>query len=142
MSIHEIHSKSSIRRGNILHKIVRFDDFPEEGREDLSDNHAPLQVAMITAPPEKEFKAHRHLLKEQDTQARTQEAWVVIRGCVEVDYYDTDDKLLETHTLLPGDCSVTYAGGHAYRMTKHGAKVYEFKTGPYHGQTEDKVFIG
>jgi hypothetical protein len=145
MKVHEIKSKSTIRRGNILHKIVQLNDFPDDGREDLSYWDQPLQVAVLGVPAGKEFKAHRHIVKSQDIDriryTITQEAWVVIAGFVEVEYYDVDDVLLEKHTLGAGDCSITYAGGHAYRVGSSGVKVYEFKTGPYYGQKEDKVFI-
>ena len=55
--------------------------------------------------------------------------------------YDLDDTILYTGILEPGDCSVSYYGGHNYMSLEDNTTVYEFKTGPYLGQELDKVFI-
>ena len=71
-----------------------------------------------------------------------QESWVVIKGLVEVTFYDIDDTILDKVILNPGDVSITYRGGHNYKILSDDTLVYEFKTGPYLGQQYDKVFIG
>ena len=43
--------------------------------------------------------------------------------------------------LLPGDASFTLYGGHTYKILEQDTIVYEYKTGPYLGQTFDKEFI-
>jgi hypothetical protein len=42
---------------------------------------------------------------------------------------------------LPGDCSITFFGGHNYLSLEPDTCVVEAKSGPYFGQEKDKVFI-
>jgi hypothetical protein len=87
----------------------------------------------------KTFQAHKHLMTHRQIKG-TAESWVVIKGNIEVYYYDLDDTLICTKLLGPGGCTITLFGGHNYKaITK--ASVYEFKNGPYMGVVADKVFI-
>ena len=36
---------------------------------------------------------------------------------------------------------MTFQGGHTYEILEDDTIVYEYKTGPYKGQENDKVFI-
>ena len=69
-----------------------------------------------------------------------QEAWVVIKGKVEVSYFNELGHLIRKEILEEGDVSITLHGGHTYTILED-ALVYEFKTGPYTGQKNDKVFL-
>ena len=55
--------------------------------------------------------------------------------------YDTDEVFLCEEIIFPGDCSITFEGGHTYEALEEDTIVYEYKTGPYTGQNNDKVFI-
>tara|TARA_R110000850_G_scaffold180956_1_gene306445 strand:- start:231 stop:464 length:234 start_codon:yes stop_codon:yes gene_type:complete len=70
-----------------------------------------------------------------------QESWVVIKGSVEVSFFDTDGDFLEKHVLNSGDSSFTLEGGHTYLILEDDTLVYEYKTGPYLGQNNDKAFL-
>ena len=52
-----------------------------------------------------------------------------------------DDSIITRSVLGPGDCSITFPGGHNYVILEDETVVYEFKTGPYFGQQLDRVFI-
>ena len=54
---------------------------------------------------------------------------------------DIDGTLLVEPILDVGDCSVTLGGGHTYKILEDDTLVYEYKTGPYKGQQNDKEFI-
>lgn len=100
-----------------------------------------LQVATISTDGDVAYPAHEHKGKLIDSNyGPTQEVWIVVVGTVLVTFYDTDRKPLGTHTLKPGDCAITYRGGHDYHASP-GALVYEVKTGPYRGRENDKVLI-
>ena len=137
----EIKSKVSENAGRVLHKVIKLNADDALGRADVSDTADPLQVAFLQAPAEKEFPAHKHILKDQPSKVITQEAWVIMQGAVEISYFDTDDSFLAKHIINPGDCSVTFGGGHSYRVLSAGVQAYEFKSGPYNGQKKDKAFI-
>ena len=51
------------------------------------------------------------------------------------------DTIIETPILEVGDCSMTFRGGHTYEILEDDTVVYEYKTGPYKGIENDKVFI-
>ncbi len=90
----------------------------------------------------KTFKPHQHIWKTTTRPTIiAQESWVVIQGSVECSFYDIDGTLLEKHIIRRGDCSMTFEGGHTYKILEDDTVVYEYKTGPYTGQLEDKVFI-
>jgi hypothetical protein len=72
---------------------------------------------------------------------RKRESWIVIRGKVKCFFYDLDDEILATVILEEGDASFTLAGGHNYEIMEENTIVYEYKTGPYEGQSLDKEFL-
>lgn len=137
----EIKSKVDGHVGSVLHKVIKLNADDKVGRVDVSAMPDPLQAAFVKAEPDKEFPSHRHLLKDQPAKAFTQEAWVIIHGAVEISYFDLDDSFLAKHIINPGDCSVTFGGGHSYQVLSDGVQAYEFKSGPYNGREKDKVFI-
>jgi len=55
--------------------------------------------------------------------------------------FDIDGTLLVEEIIYPGDCSMTFEGGHNYEALEDNTVVYEYKTGPYTGVENDKVFI-
>jgi hypothetical protein len=89
----------------------------------------------------KTFPAHKHIWKPGPPRIIPQESWVIIRGSVQVFFYDLDDRFIDSYVLYWGDSSVTLQGGHTYKILENGTLVYEYKTGPYTGQENDKVFI-
>lgn len=141
LAIEEIRDPES---NSLLHKVLRLEESANEGLErvDFSDPTEFLQGAMISIPPKHEFRAHIHIERSRDfSNLRAQESWVVVRGMVQVDYYSDGGVFLVSKTLESGDASITFRGGHGYRTGIGGALVYEFKSGPYEGQTLDKRFL-
>lgn len=129
---------SKIDKNKLLHIYIDgvFDD---SARINLTSEDTILQAARINLVEGKTFQAHKHLMTHRQIKG-TAESWVVIKGNIEVYYYDLDDTLICTKLLGPGGCTITLFGGHNYKaITK--ASVYEFKNGPYMGVVADKVFI-
>jgi len=132
--------------GDLLHEIIRpasmLEPFSELSRVDFSETGEFLQGALMEIPPGHSFRPHLHLERERSfSNLRAQEAWVVIRGNVEVDYYSESGVFLCTEALSAGDVTISFRGGHGYRTLDEGTLVYEFKSGPYEGQTVDKRFL-
>jgi len=50
-------------------------------------------------------------------------------------------KIIDTPILNAGDASFTLEGGHTYEILEDNTIVYEYKTGPYEGQQNDKKFL-
>ena len=130
---------SMVEPNIMLHQVVKPKKL-SSGRINISPEHESLQVAHIGLNFNQTFKAHKHVLHERD-MPMAQESWVVISGKVKVFHYDLDDKIINESILLPGDCTITYSGGHNYLALEENTLVYEIKTGPYHGVENDKKFI-
>lgn len=136
--------KSKVSPDLVLHEVYRLSELAaqDDTRVDLGTVDDFLQVAPIRVKNLRSFAAHSHLPRARSfSNFRAVESWVVIRGAVKVDYYDLDDTLLQSHTLLQGDLTATYLGGHGFEVLSEDSLFYEFKTGPYEGQAIDKRFI-
>jgi hypothetical protein len=125
---------------DILLHVVNFKKDITEQRKDLTPDNEFLQVSTFILNKDKTFKAHKHLKLERNTNI-TQESWIVIQGKIKAILYDLDDTIIAEPILEVGDCSITFRGGHNYLCLEDNTYVYEYKTGPYFGQFNDKTFI-
>lgn len=123
----------------LLHIVNRCSDIIHQ-RKDLTPGNEYLQVACFKLDNGKTFRAHKHLTLHRHTKI-TQESWIVIKGKVKAILYDIDNTIIAEPILEAGDCSITFHGGHNYLCMEDDSIVYEYKTGPYMGQAQDKVFI-
>lgn len=119
----------------VLHSVFGPTDF-KDGRVDLSPVHEILQVSAMTFHQGKIIAPHKHKIHERKTSI-TQESIIILEGSIEATYYDENGKLLETLTLLPGMLSVTFGGGHSFKVLNNNTKIYEIKNGPYIGKEFD-----
>ena len=131
---------SKIVNDRLLHIVNKFGDISE--RNDIVPSNNFIQCATLKLKKGKTFRPHKHIKKHRTYSDKiAQESWVVIKGKVRCIFYDLDDTILTTLILHPGDASFTLEGGHTYEILEDDTVVYEYKTGPYEGQAEDKVFI-
>jgi len=131
---------SKVKPNLLLHIVNRLEDI--QGRNDIVPEHNFIQCATLKLQKNKTFKPHKHIFKSRSYNDKiAQESWVVISGRVKCIFYDIDDSIIATPELYPGDASFTLQGGHTYEILEENTIVYEYKTGPYEGQENDKVFI-
>lgn len=136
--MYKIYSKAT--PGKLLHLVHRMQEIQE--RTNVADDQQFLQLATLRMKKSTTFRPHQHIWKTPAyDKTIAQESWVIIKGSVEVSFYDTDGALLEKQIINQGDCSMTFEGGHTYLILEDDTVVYEYKTGPYQGQEQDKVFI-
>lgn len=132
---------SKVDPTQILHIIHKKKDFKEK-RSDLINDNNFLQCSAIVGGADTVFEAHKHLWKENNFDKRiAQEAWVIIKGSVEVSYYDIDESFITSEIIAEGEVTITLGGGHSYKIVEDDTLIYEFKTGPYEGAEKDKVYI-
>jgi len=131
---------SKIQPDKLLHIIIRKENI-KPGRVDIVDVDNFLQCSMLNMSKGKTFKPHKHIWKKRTLNIIAQESWVVIQGSVKCILYDLDDTIIAEPILLVGDSSFTLEGGHNYMIQEDDTLVYEYKTGPYEGQSLDKVFL-
>ena len=127
---------------HIIHKVTEFYTIKGSHRRDIVGPDEFIQLSSLNMNKGHTFKPHQHIWKDVDPRSIAQESWVIIKGSVECNFYDIDGTLLEKPILEVGDCSITLAGGHTYIILEDDTLVYEYKTGPYRGQSSDKIFIG
>ncbi len=131
---------SKVDPNKLLHVIVRKEDLIPGRVEVIPEDHF-IQCALLNMEKGKTFKPHRHIWKGRTQNVIAQESWIVIQGSVKCIFYDTDNQIIATPILYPGDASFTLEGGHNYEIQEDNTLVYEYKTGPYEGQALDKTFI-
>jgi cupin fold WbuC family metalloprotein len=131
---------SKVNPNKLLHLIQRVDEIVEP-RVDLIPEEHFIQCSTLKMKNGKTFKPHKHIWKNKTRDVIAQESWIVIKGKVKCIFYDTNDQIIATPILNPGDASFTLEGGHTYEILEDDTLVYEYKTGPYEGQKNDKVFI-
>ena len=131
---------SKIEPDKLLHIVYRLDEITE--RTNIAPENEFLQLASLKMKKNTTFRPHKHIYKQGEKQIIAQESWVVIKGKVKVIMYDLDDTIIHEPILNPGDISMTFRGGHNYVALEEDTIVYEYKTGPYTGQKNDKTFIG
>lgn len=125
--------------GLLTHIVYSPSDF--HGRANLVSPEEFLQVSAIKLAENEEFKAHVHTWKDCDINSTVaQEAWVVVRGRVKATLYDEGQNLVGEYELTQGDCCITLHGGHKYASAEDSL-VYEFKSGPYLGDSADKFYL-
>ena len=131
---------SKCEPNKLLHLINRFDEI--DGRTDIAPEEQFIQAATIKFPQGgKKFRTHQHIWKPAPReQVIAQESWIVVQGSVRVFMYDTDQLFLQDEVIKKGDCSMTFEGGHTYEILEDDTIVYEYKTGPYMGVENDKIF--
>lgn len=126
--------------GKLLHMVYKISDLEAAERDEIIEPNNFLQLAALNMPKGKTFEPHKHIWKDGEKKVIAQESWVVIKGKVEVSYFNELGYPIQKEVLEAGDVSITLHGGHTYTILED-ALVYEYKTGPYTGQKNDKVFL-
>lgn len=131
---------SKVEEGKLLHIINRLEEI--NGRTEVVPENNFIQCATLKMEKGKTFRPHKHITKDRHHPEQiAQESWVVIKGSVKCIFYDIDDTIIATPILKAGDASFTLYGGHTYEILEEDTIVYEYKTGPYEGQSLDKTFL-
>jgi len=131
---------SKVDPNKLLHIIIKKEDITP-GRQDIIPDDQFIQCSILNMEKDKTFKPHKHIWKKRTRNIIAQESWIVIQGSVKCIFYDLDNTIIAEPILKPGDASFTLEGGHNYLILEENTLVYEYKTGPYEGQTLDKIFI-
>ena len=110
------------------------------GRTNITKVHQILQLAVIGYGYKNQVNAHFHNPLPRQTLG-TSECWIVMRGKIKVNLYDTDNSPVCSRYLQKGDMAIFYSGGHSLEVFSRKAQIYELKNGPYEGDLLDKKQI-
>lgn len=135
----EIYSRKE--KEKLIHIVFKFNDGISEEvvRNEITPTNTFLQAMCFQIPANQEFKAHKHNRIERSSNI-THEAFLILKGSIELSIFDVDNTFLDKFILREGDCSIIIEGGHSFKSLEDTI-LYEFKNGPYFGREKDKEFI-
>lgn len=99
-----------------------------------------LQVAKMGYNMDKEFEPHIHIPRPREIP-KTQEAMVVVSGCLEATIYDYDKRNLGNFLMYGGSIGIFLHGFHGYRVMSDDTIFYEIKHGQFVSVKEDKAYL-
>jgi len=136
--MYKIYSKQKNKK--LLHIFYRFEI--KKDRINLTPENEYLQASVIRFKNKKVVNSHHHLKHKILNRKRSiQESWILIKGLAKIYYYDTSNKFIKSFIMKPGDVSITLYGGHKLEILKKNTTLYEYKTGPYEGNSKDLKYF-
>ena len=124
-----------IHEGKLLSVIIRT-SFQKDGIEFFTPDNFSQQLGYMKRGEGYVIPPHVHNLVAREV-ILTQEVLYIKSGKVRVDFYDDDQRYLESRVLGTGDVILLAQGGHGFEMLET-SEIIEVKQGPYVGE-EDKV---
>lgn len=126
--------------GEKLLGIIIRREFQEEGIHFFTEGDYSQQLGFMKRPSGYVINPHIHKSVQREVFI-TQETLFIRSGKVRVDFFDDNQKYLESTILCSGDVILLANGGHGFEMLEE-SQIIEVKQGPYAGD-EDKIrFIG
>jgi len=124
---------------DLLAMIIRY-EFCEQGIHFFTDNALSQQLAFMQHPTGKLIEPHVHNAVLRVVQF-TQDVRFIRKGRLRVDFYDADQRYLESRILHPGDVILLIQGGHGFEVLEE-VEMIEVKQGPYVGERDKTRFVG
>jgi len=125
-----------IKIGEKTISVIIKASYKKEGIQFFTPDDFSQQLGYMNRAKGYAIPPHRHNLVERKVTL-TQEVLYIKSGVVRVDFYDDDQKYLQSRVLESGDVILLAAGGHGFEMLED-SEIIEVKQGPYCGE-DDKV---
>jgi len=127
-----------IVNGNSELAVILRSSYKINGIEFLTPNNYSQQLGCMGRPKGYKIPPHIHnpVLREV---AYTKEVLFIKSGRVRVDFYDEDQKYLQSRILEAGDVILLAFGGHGFEMLEN-SEIIEVKQGPYAGDHDKTRF--
>jgi mannose-6-phosphate isomerase-like protein (cupin superfamily) len=125
---------------NDLYALIVSRQFDKPGIHFFTPNESPQQLGYMHHASGKVIEPHTHNSVTRCID-HTQEVLFIKKGKVRVDFYDTQQKYLESCTLETGDVILLANGGHGFEMLEE-TEMIEVKQGPYVGEIDRTRFNG
>jgi hypothetical protein len=114
--------------------------YREPGIRFFTPNEFSQQLAFMRHPAGKLIAPHVHNPVPRQVQF-TQEVLFIRKGKLRADFYDTDQRYLESRILGAGDVILLIQGGHGFEVLEE-VEMIEVKQGPYVGDHDKTRFVG
>jgi mannose-6-phosphate isomerase-like protein (cupin superfamily) len=130
----------TIYHGSQLLALILSHRFHEDGIHFFTPDELSQQLAYMKYPVGKVIPAHVHNPVHRDVLF-TQEVLFIKKGKLRVDFYNDEQKYLESRVLEEGDVILLVTGGHGFEVIE-AIEMVEVKQGPYLGEQDKTRFIG
>jgi mannose-6-phosphate isomerase-like protein (cupin superfamily) len=125
---------------SLLCAIIIRAEFREPGIRFFTPNELTQQLALMCHPTGRLIPPHVHNPVPREVQF-TEEVLILRKGRLRVDFYDADQRYLESRILGPGDVILLIQGGHGFEVLEE-VEMIEVKQGPYVGEQDKTRFVG
>lgn len=129
-----------IEKDEKLIAIIIRNHYTYDGVDFITPNEYSQQVAYMHHPVGKVIDAHVHNPVHRSI-VMTQEVLFIKKGKLRVDFYDDEEKYLESRALEAGDVILLVSGGHGFTVIEE-VEMIEVKQGPYSGDKDKRKFTG
>jgi mannose-6-phosphate isomerase-like protein (cupin superfamily) len=126
-------------KGQLLAVIVSH-RYQEPGISFFTSGDLSQQLAFLRHPAGYVIQSHVHNPVQREVQF-TQETLFIRRGRLRIDFYDRDQKYLESRVVEAGDAVLLIQGGHGFEVLEE-LEMFEVKQGPYAGDQDKTRFEG
>ncbi|MBP5972726.1 hypothetical protein HW132_08260 [Brasilonema sp. CT11] len=114
--------------------------FDKPGIHFFTPNELSQQLAYMRHPKGKIIQPHVHNAVPREV-LYTQEVLFIKKGKLRVDFYNDQQKYLESRMLEGGDVILLVTGGHGFEVLEE-IEMIEVKQGPYLGEQDKTRFVG
>ncbi|AFY36211.1 hypothetical protein [Calothrix sp. PCC 7507] len=125
---------------NQLLALIVSQKFDKPGIHFFTPNELSQQLAYMRHPVGKVIQPHVHNPVIREVQY-TQEVLFIKKGKLRVDFYNNEQKYLESRILEAGDVILLVTGGHGFEVIEE-IEMIEVKQGPYVGEQDKTRFVG
>ena len=115
-------------------------DYWREGIQFFTPDDVSQQLGYMNRPQGYVIPPHVHNPVAREVHY-TKEVLFIKSGKVRVDFYDDDQRYLESRVLRQGDVLLLAYGGHGFEMLEP-TEMIEVKQGPYAGEADKTRFTG
>jgi len=128
----------NIVHNNVLIAIIISNNFNEKGIKFFTPDDFSQQLAYMRHPKGKEIAPHVHNSVARQVHF-TKEVLFIKKGKLRVDFYNNEQKYLESRILSEGDVILLSEGGHGFEVIEE-VEMFEVKQGPYAGDADKTRF--
>ncbi len=128
-----------VHKDNLLAIIVKR-GHDKDGISFITPNDATLQLGYMNHPKGHKIKPHMHQATYRETVG-TQEALIIQKGELRIDFYSPDKEYIESRTLSEGDVILLISAGHGMTALKPVSMI-EVKNGPFRPEADKEKFEG
>src|SRR5262249_12840621 len=126
--------------GTTVIAIIVSREFREPGIHFITPGDYSQQLACMRHPAGKVIAPHVHNSVSREVYY-TQEVLILKKGKLRVDFYDGDQRYLESRILVEGDVILLIECGHGFEVLEE-IEMVEVKQGPYLQDRDKTRFVG